>query len=269
MAVVPLLVLSTALLVPAAGSSDVSPSVISGIVGGLADVCLESAKQIVAKEVTTRLQHVQEQVTVIQEQQTEFQQQQMQVQQQQMQVQQQQTEVQQQQMEVQQQLTGVQQQLTALQEQLSAVQQQQTALQHQLPRCPDRWSYHNNSCYLRPQFGRYTWREANQACPAFDPRARLVSIHLDNKDHVHRLLAEERIREGVVWIGLFRRDDGSSWAWADGTPVDYTNWRDGEPNNNDEEEEENCVSTYLPDRGEWNDRPCSGRFAFLCQIILK
>ena len=221
MAVVPLLVLSAALLVPAAGSSDVSPSVISGIVGGLADVCLKGAKQTVAKEVTTRLQHVEEQ-------------------------------------------------LTTLQEQLSAVQQQQTTI-HQLPRtlsaageCPINWVRHNNSCYLKPP-GKTTWLEANQACTTFDPRARLVSVHPDNKDRV-KTLFETSIDWNAIWIGLFRRHDGSSWAWSDGTPVDYTNWRDGEPN--DSGGGEDCVLLVPRDEGKWNDGACSDTLGFLCQLYL-
>eukprot|EP00058_Branchiostoma_floridae_P004028 XP_002589516.1 hypothetical protein BRAFLDRAFT_88387 [Branchiostoma floridae] len=34
-----------------------------------------------------------------------------------------------------------------------------------------------------------------------------------------------------VWIGL--RKDGGSWKWRDGSPVTYSNWNPGEPNNYD------------------------------------
>eukprot|EP00058_Branchiostoma_floridae_P004026 XP_002589514.1 hypothetical protein BRAFLDRAFT_88385 [Branchiostoma floridae] len=34
-----------------------------------------------------------------------------------------------------------------------------------------------------------------------------------------------------VWIGL--RKDGESWTWRDGSPVTYSNWNPGEPNNSD------------------------------------
>ena len=108
--------------------------------------------------------------------------------------------------------------------------------------------------------------EATQACAAFDPRARLVSIHPDNKDHVKTLLAETG-GQVTVWMGLFRRHDGSGWLWTDGTPVDFTNWRDGEPNNADGGE--HCGSLYMPDEGEWNDDTCSDKLFFLCQITLK
>ena len=178
------------------------------------------------------------------------------------------------QQQVQQQLRGVQQQLTALQEQLSAVQQQQTAMQHQLPRtlsaageCPDSWSHHNDSCYLMSR-SQATWLEANQACAAFDPRARLISVHPDDKDRLQKLLTEIDRREMHIWIGLFRRHDGSSWAWSDGTPVDYTNWRDGEPNNLGDGE--HCAGFYVRHAGgRWNDYECSTKRSFLCQITLK
>ena len=261
MAVVPLLVLSAALL------------------GGPQQQLRGVRQQLTEVQQLTALQQltgVQQQLTGVLQQLTGVLQQLTGVQQQLTGVQQQLTALQQL-TGVQQQLTGVQQQLTALQRQLSAVQQQQTALQNlMLPvpetpsataeECPVSWVGIDNSCYLLSP-DKASWLEAKQACSAFDPRANLVSIHPDNKDHLLRLLREARDGRESVWIGLFRlHHNGGSWGWADGTPLDHTGWSLGEPNNHGERE--HCGALWQGQGDEWFDHQCSEHFGFLCQIYL-
>lgn len=44
----------------------------------------------------------------------------------------------------------------------------------------------------------------------------------------------------------------------------YTNWGSGEPNSNSSEDD--CV-TFLSDRGDWNDMPCSHIHTYMCKMI--
>ena len=57
--------------------------------------------------------------------------------------------------------------------------------------------------------------------------AKLVSIHDDNE---RRFIASVDSWDGDSWIGLKRNDNGG-FEWIDGSPLDYTSWGDGEPNN--------------------------------------
>ena len=266
MSLLPLLAPSALLLGSAAGSVGVSPE-ISGIVDGLADVSPEAAEQAVTAEgkagVRAELPGVQRLVATLQEHLTAVQEQLLAA------LQDQQTEAQGQLTALQGKLTAVQEQLTTVREQQDTAQEQLTTVQLRLPPsppsagdCPAHWTRHSDSCYLISAV-RATWLEAQQACAAFDRRARLVSIHASNKDHISGLLAAVGYLN--VWIGL-SRVPRHGWGWSDGTPVDYTDWLPGQPNSRDGTE--NCVYLYTGYDNQWTDFKCSARTAFMCQIRL-
>ena len=276
MALSPLLVLSAALLGSVSGSSKVTP-----LTRVVVNACMEGAEQTLTGELKTGLEQVQQQATALQEQQLErLAAVQEQLQEQlaalhgvqetvQEQLQEQLAALQRQQTSAQQQLTSAQQNL---QQQLVTVKEQLTAVQKQLPpappssvSCPASWLRRGDNCYLIPP-AKATWLGAFQACSAFDPRARLVSIHQSNKNYVNSLLKASGERD--IWIGLFRQPGRTdTWSWTDGAPVDYTNWWSGEPNNNGDDEF--CVSSYGQHRGTWNDRNGEDKYPFMCQISLK
>ena len=56
-----------------------------------------------------------------------------------------------------------------------------------------------------------------------------------------------------LWIGLHRKTTGGPLVWVNGSPVDYTNWWEGEPNNKDSVE--SCVEMWgeVSAPGTWND----------------
>ena len=58
-------------------------------------------------------------------------------------------------------------------------------------------------------------------------RIKLASIHDDDE---RRFLASVDEWDGDSWIGLKRNDQGG-FEWIDNSPLDYTSWADGEPNN--------------------------------------
>ncbi len=65
------------------------------------------------------------------------------------------------------------------------------------------------------------------------------------------------------WIGLNNMNEVGSYQWSDGTPMTFTNWRNGEPNN--ENDIENCVEMVASDGSTWNDMPCNYTRGAICE----
>ena len=69
-----------------------------------------------------------------------------------------------------------------------------------------------------------------------------------------------------TWIGLHRDPKNKSrWLWVDGSYVTYTNWYNGEPNDNNGEED--CVE--MSSTGKWNDQNCNDSVSYICEISRK
>ncbi|VEN45165.1 unnamed protein product [Callosobruchus maculatus] len=71
-----------------------------------------------------------------------------------------------------------------------------------------------------------------------------------------------------VWTSGRRYDGGNKWIWgATGNPIHYTNWRAGQPDN--QQKVENCLElTHLVDSGQikWSDVPCDYKARyFICE----
>ncbi len=72
---------------------------------------------------------------------------------------------------------------------------------------------------------------------------------------------------GVVgsywWHGFTDRGAEGVWVWDDGTPVSYTNWYAGEPNNVGNED---CatINQFTPSLG-WNDQTCAALNPYICE----
>jgi len=57
---------------------------------------------------------------------------------------------------------------------------------------------------------------------------------------------------GVIWIGFNDEAQEGNFVWYDQSPVVYTNWNGGEPNNSGNED---CTQIFA--NGLWNDLPCT------------
>jgi len=65
----------------------------------------------------------------------------------------------------------------------------------------------------------------------------------------------------AYWIGLSDATEEGKWIWDDGSDLDFTFWRGGEPN--DWGGREDCVHIRANQR--WNDINCNNKAAFICE----
>ena len=65
-----------------------------------------------------------------------------------------------------------------------------------------------------------------------------------------------------AYIGATDAAAEGTYVWTDGTPLDYTNWLPGEPNDFTGED---CAQIN-DSSGGWNDIPCDGGAHFVCKL---
>ncbi|XP_076977610.1 low affinity immunoglobulin epsilon Fc receptor isoform X2 [Tamandua tetradactyla] len=111
--------------------------------------------------------------------------------------------------------------------------------------CPENWVNFQTKCYYFGE-GAKSWIQARYACS--DLQGRLVSIHSAEEQ---AFLTKSANKKGS-WIGLQDLHVEGEFTWMDGSPLDYSNWRPGEPNGHDQDED--CV--MMQGSGQWNDAFC-------------
>ena len=106
-----------------------------------------------------------------------------------------------------------------------------------------------------------TYVDAEADCVA--QGGHLVSIH-DQATQDAAVSGAFAIAGGEWWIGLDDMATEGSFAWLDGTPVDYTTWAGGEPNNAGDTEDCGHLASWAG--GLWNDIPCDQTLAYVCEL---
>ena len=87
----------------------------------------------------------------------------------------------------------------------------------------------------------------------------MAVIHSEEENEMIRtILCQNNWKE--AWIGFSDKNEEGNFVWDDGSTVDYTNFRDGEPNNYGGTED--C--TFIKEGGGWNDVKCGENAAFVC-----
>lgn len=71
--------------------------------------------------------------------------------------------------------------------------------------------------------------------------------------------------EGMGWIGL-ALNGASGWQWEDNSEVVYTNWNNGQPNNNNDVSEK-CVQ--IQETGFWKIDSCAAAYSYACKKIVE
>jgi len=109
-----------------------------------------------------------------------------------------------------------------------------------------------------------SWSDANAACLAAG--LQLASVH----SAAQNALLLTAAAGNAVWIGGTDAASEHTWVWSpSNTPLSYTNWYSGEPNNaysgGEDCLEFNYRGSDIAASGKWNDWGCSGKRKYVCQ----
>jgi hypothetical protein len=118
------------------------------------------------------------------------------------------------------------------------------------------------TCFLKGT-AAMTWVNAQAACAALYPNAQLAKITSDEDQATLPIVAA-----GIqsTWIGGTDQATEGTFVWADGTPMSYTKWSAGEPN--DGGGGEDCTVTVSDRAYLWDDRPCNTAYQYICSYPL-
>lgn len=123
------------------------------------------------------------------------------------------------------------------------------------------WRKNNNICYYYNDTDTVDFATAMYHC--YDEKARLVSIlSQSEQEFVNSLVGTGKL--SAAWIGLWKAGNtNGEFRWLDQSPITYTHWDAGEPNNGNGEE--HCVQMNRH-RGAWNDANCGRTVAgYVCK----
>ncbi|XP_037086814.1 snaclec 6-like [Pollicipes pollicipes] len=115
-----------------------------------------------------------------------------------------------------------------------------------------------DSCYVLLPHLFVTRAEAAAACEVVQSGSTLPSIHSHAQNEFVMDTAVNK-EYGDIWLGL-QRVNASSFAWQDGSPVEYVAWFGDEPNDTGD-----CVyMSFL--WSQWRDINCdTAHFFVVCQ----
>jgi hypothetical protein len=101
-----------------------------------------------------------------------------------------------------------------------------------------------------------TWEEGRTLCA--DLGAHLVTSSGPEENDAFTPLAL-----GIdAWIGGTDQAVEDDWVWLTGEPMDYENWREGEPNDSGGED---CMIVEGENGGLWDDRGCDDLYPVICE----
>ncbi|XP_040202238.1 perlucin-like protein [Rana temporaria] len=124
--------------------------------------------------------------------------------------------------------------------------------------CPPGWKLIRNYCYYFKSTSE-TWEKSREKC------ATLNGVLLIMKDINEMNALLPTIGKGRYWLGLKRSsEDTDIWVWADETPLTFSAWNEGEPNN--DHDEEHCAE-ILGGVQAWNDRNCQHKIGYICRGV--
>nr|AEQ16379.1 perlucin 5 [Haliotis diversicolor] len=131
-------------------------------------------------------------------------------------------------------------------------------------RCPEGFLEHGSSCYWFSNI-LGSFAEARSYCQFLG--SHLARITTKDEDDFIRSRAKEENGSPGYWVGATDLIKEGKFMWEGGSPLNYTNWAPGEPNNESgsQKNPEHCLMLAEFFRYEWNDRQCSSGHKFICE----
>lgn len=128
--------------------------------------------------------------------------------------------------------------------------------------CRYGWEHKGERCYKVMQ-NASTWGDGEARCELFG--AHLASVGSDIEQQVLLNLPgmeEAASQYGNVWVGLMMTSQETGYEWTDGSPSDYLNWAEGQPNSH--EGREACGSADATTL-KLSDSVCLTHLPFICE----
>ncbi|MCA9560290.1 MAG: hypothetical protein KC583_17195, partial [Myxococcales bacterium] len=127
--------------------------------------------------------------------------------------------------------------------------------------CPCDLGAFGTSAYLFcPQ--QVDWPTARAACQQVGYDLAVVE---DGAEDSYLYASVNQRGFGDTWLGLNDRQNEGDWVWLDGTPVAYSHWDRGEPNNGSGGEDCGLLMTRDGRDTQWDDRPCGRGYSYICE----
>ena len=110
---------------------------------------------------------------------------------------------------------------------------------------------------------KMSWKDAYQFCEK--KGGHLATINSKDEDEVIAELQKTYSLYDRMWLGATDEYSEGTWKWITGDSIDYQNWADGEPNDDNDED----FMIYM-NNGKWNDVYDSTRsglysYSFICE----
>ena len=103
-----------------------------------------------------------------------------------------------------------------------------------------------------------SWSDASAAC--LEAGLQLASV----RSAAENALLVTAAAGNKVWIGGTDAASDGTWVWSPSdSPLSYTNWHPGEPNN---EYNQDCLLFNFDAFGKWDDNYCTLKFKYVCQV---
>ncbi|CAJ0922782.1 unnamed protein product, partial [Mesorhabditis belari] len=120
------------------------------------------------------------------------------------------------------------------------------------------WSYlEQTASWYKALEQEMTFDEAEAYCGG--KKSHLVTIHSQEENHFVWKLANTLYSNAWFWIGLKRNPNKeNAFEWTDGSSVDFTNWRSGDPDSN-------THATLRSGDGRWMVYPPTYQIPFICK----
>ena len=71
-----------------------------------------------------------------------------------------------------------------------------------------------------------------------------------------------------TWIGLNDLNQEGSFEWSDQSPMNYTRWGEGEPNDAGGNGEDCGIILMENRQSRWDDRACSRQYSYICERLI-